>query len=418
MSLTRWLRHLVSAQSHRRTHANACPPAGCRPRLEALEDRTLPSTLTVLNTADSGPGSLRDTIAAAHSGDTIDFAPALFGQAITITSVELVIDKSLDIEGPGGTNGGLRINCILSSRVFDVTNSSATVVLSNLSIYGGGILNQGANLSLSDCILGGGGESSGGGIYNAGGSLAITRSFLSSGAGLGGDIYSDGGNVCVTNTTLGGIAGSLDGTALGGAIYLAAGNLSVVNCFFDMTQAVSRSGFTAGGAIYQAAGSVLVNNCSFDACDVRIGGAGGAIFSAGGDLVVNNTMFLGDGGLVDLTAFPDRGGAIYKASGNLSLNNTVFAVCGAVNGGALYLAGGTATVTNCDFSGNVALYGGALFVSGGSLSLTNCGFADNVAKDAGDAIDVVGGTVCISKNTFTGSLALDPSQVVGSYTLS
>src|SRR6266478_7088651 len=35
------------------------------PRLESLEDRSLPSTLTVLNNADSGPGSLRDTIAVA-----------------------------------------------------------------------------------------------------------------------------------------------------------------------------------------------------------------------------------------------------------------------------------------------------------------------------------------------------------------
>src|SRR5215468_11146099 len=37
-----------------------------RPRLEALEDRTLPSTFTVLNTNDSGPGSLRAAVAAIN----------------------------------------------------------------------------------------------------------------------------------------------------------------------------------------------------------------------------------------------------------------------------------------------------------------------------------------------------------------
>src|SRR5262245_49313922 len=71
------------------------------PRLEFLEGRSLPSTLTVLNNADSGPGSLRERIAAASSGDTIVFDAALKNQTITLTSGELKIDKSLDIEGPG-----------------------------------------------------------------------------------------------------------------------------------------------------------------------------------------------------------------------------------------------------------------------------------------------------------------------------
>src|SRR5437588_808031 len=37
--------------------------ASCRPRVEALEDRALPSTFTVTNTNDSGTGSLRQAIA-------------------------------------------------------------------------------------------------------------------------------------------------------------------------------------------------------------------------------------------------------------------------------------------------------------------------------------------------------------------
>ena len=38
--------------------------------------------LVVTSTADSGPGSLRDTVAAASNGDTIQFDAALNGQAI------------------------------------------------------------------------------------------------------------------------------------------------------------------------------------------------------------------------------------------------------------------------------------------------------------------------------------------------
>jgi hypothetical protein len=51
-------------------------------RLEALEDRSLPSTLTGLNTHDSGPDSLRAAIAAAQNNDTIHFAGSLAGQTI------------------------------------------------------------------------------------------------------------------------------------------------------------------------------------------------------------------------------------------------------------------------------------------------------------------------------------------------
>src|SRR5258708_1818083 len=61
------------------------------PRLEALEDRALPSTFTVLNVADSGAGSLRQAIldANANAGaDTINFAGQLHG-TIGLTSGQL-----------------------------------------------------------------------------------------------------------------------------------------------------------------------------------------------------------------------------------------------------------------------------------------------------------------------------------------
>src|SRR6516165_6363168 len=65
-------------------------------RLEVLEDRMVSSTLTVTNAFDKGPGSLRDTITNAKSGDTIVFSASLDGQTITLTSDQLTINKSLD----------------------------------------------------------------------------------------------------------------------------------------------------------------------------------------------------------------------------------------------------------------------------------------------------------------------------------
>src|SRR5262245_19007280 len=88
-----------TSRSSRRAQRSRRQRLACRPMLAALEDRRLLSTLTVLNNNDSGPGSLRADLAAAQSGDTIRFAGKLAGQTITLTGGELVLDKSLDIEG-------------------------------------------------------------------------------------------------------------------------------------------------------------------------------------------------------------------------------------------------------------------------------------------------------------------------------
>jgi hypothetical protein len=68
-----------------------------------LEDRTVLSVLTVLNNADSGAGSLRDTLAAAQSGNTIVFDPSLMHETITLTSGPLALSSNLTIEGPAPT---------------------------------------------------------------------------------------------------------------------------------------------------------------------------------------------------------------------------------------------------------------------------------------------------------------------------
>ena len=79
--------------------------------------------------ADSGPGSLRDTIASATSGATIEFAKNV--HKITLTTSELEITQNLDIEGPG-TNK-LTISGNDSSRVFDISPDT-TVTIAGLTI--------------------------------------------------------------------------------------------------------------------------------------------------------------------------------------------------------------------------------------------------------------------------------------------
>jgi hypothetical protein len=185
MLFTLWPRKRAprSASEARRTSNPARRHATFRPRLEALEERWLPSTLTVTNTLDSGPGSLRAEIAAAQNGDTIVFN---FGSkkandtphTITLTGGELVISKSLTIKGQGETiasqpyENGL-LEPVYGSRIFEVDGAGTTVAISGLTLtngggtrygfgatgnpydgYGGAILNFGT-LTLSGCTLGG-----------------------------------------------------------------------------------------------------------------------------------------------------------------------------------------------------------------------------------------------------------------------
>jgi hypothetical protein len=59
-------------------------------------------TLAVLNTNDSGAGSLRQAILDATAGDTIIFAPGLSGATIRLQQTltdSLVINKNLTIDG-------------------------------------------------------------------------------------------------------------------------------------------------------------------------------------------------------------------------------------------------------------------------------------------------------------------------------
>src|SRR4051812_32992919 len=99
----KWLSLIDANRRSRRAAAKRQVPGNrFRPRVEALEDRTLPSTLTVTSAADDGSaGTLRAVLATAHNGDNVRFAHQLAGQTITLTGGELAISQNLTISGPG-----------------------------------------------------------------------------------------------------------------------------------------------------------------------------------------------------------------------------------------------------------------------------------------------------------------------------
>src|SRR6185295_13493894 len=119
------------------------------------------TTIVVTNTNDSGPGSLRQAIAIANDGDTIGFAVT---GTIILTSMELLIDRNIQIIGPGpGLLTVSRDNqAFFNFRIFDI-NPNHGVTISGLSITGGrlendsgaGIFNFFSTLTLNNCVVSG-----------------------------------------------------------------------------------------------------------------------------------------------------------------------------------------------------------------------------------------------------------------------
>ncbi|MCC6820672.1 MAG: hypothetical protein IT579_08085 [Verrucomicrobia subdivision 3 bacterium] len=132
------------------------------------DNNTLIAGMTTVTTlADSGPGSLRNAIAAAGPGVTIDFAT---NGTIVLTSAELLINKNLNIVGPGATNLALSGNN--ARRVINV--AGGTVSLSGVTVREGRSTNGANGTTFVGNPIPPITGQPGAGIYN-GGTLNITN---------------------------------------------------------------------------------------------------------------------------------------------------------------------------------------------------------------------------------------------------
>jgi hypothetical protein len=242
----------------------------------------VPSTLTVLNNLDSGPGSLRAEIAAARNNDTIVFAPGLNGQTITLTSGELLITQSLTIAGPG--SGNLTISGNFASRVFEVgqkQSNGAKVTLSGLTITSGvaldgpgGAIDNWSALTVSNCTLTGNSapKGSGGAISNSGFSLTVSGCKLSSNSAAmsGGAIFTRNPTTVVDCTI------TDNSAAQGGGIHDELG-LTVDHCTVSGNVATS----AGGGISIGPSGTVTVENSSTITGNTAPVGSGPDVYNAG-----------------------------------------------------------------------------------------------------------------------------------------
>ncbi|MCB0069780.1 MAG: hypothetical protein KDD77_21600, partial [Caldilineaceae bacterium] len=279
-------------------------------------------------------GSLRQAIADVCAGGTVNFSLS-YPTTITLTSGEIIIDKSLTIDGPGATNVAVSGND--ASRIF---YASGEVTIDGLTLRDGY-------------------ASDGGAIYVTNW-LTLTDSAL------------------ISNTS----------TGPGGAIHVDSAIATVGNSSF----ADNHSTDSDGGAVANTGVSYLtVSGSTFTGNTALASGMdGGAIYSAndgGNVLIVEGSTFSGN------RAF--EGGAI-RSRDYLYLSNSTFynneATNAAGGGGALRLMD-TAYITNTTIYSNSAPgNGGGVRISSstGTYSFANVIVAGNSNADcstAGGAFD-------------------------------
>jgi CSLREA domain-containing protein len=226
---------------------------------------TVNSTADTTGTCPSASNcTLRQAISVANSGDSIVFSSPLFDarQTISLTAALPNIAKSLTITGPGPNRLGVRRLGGGNYRIFTIVgavtvNISGMGISSGNSDYGGAI-NNGGNLTVSECSITGNVASINGGAIENLGTLTIERTTLMSNfASDGGALYVQApGTATLDNCTIAANVASVGTGAIatvnsGGA----ASTVTLTNCTI-----VDNTGPMAGGiAVDGSGGTATVN---------------------------------------------------------------------------------------------------------------------------------------------------------------
>jgi predicted outer membrane repeat protein len=293
------------------------------------------TTLTVTTLNDSGPGSLRQAILDAASGDTITFAPALAGGTIALNS-QLSISKDLTIDG-SALDPQVRLSGQSASRIIEI------------------IFN--AQMTISSLVFTQGVSTTGGAIHATGNAqLKLENStFHQNQASL------SGGAISVEGNSMGAIVNSMfsqnQAGGSGGAISIVEnGNYTIIHSTLVDNSASGDGGAVAGFNV-RLIGSTLSRNSS--------GGSGGGVSAV--KLEIDST--------------------------------TIDQNLASFNGGAIALGGNTiSTIVNSTVTENQAnSSGGAISINGNPyLQLWNSTFAANHAP-AGSEVRAIGiGTVALA----------------------
>ncbi|MEM0897181.1 MAG: right-handed parallel beta-helix repeat-containing protein [Verrucomicrobiota bacterium] len=278
------------------------------------------STITVVNINDSGTGSLRAALAAASSGDTIDFDAGLDGQSILLAS-ELSLASSVCVDASGLADG-LTIDGNTSQndrrRVLNI-GPGVVVTLKSLSITGGWTAD-------GTGTFGGGNGGNGGGVL-IGDSAEVTMVACA----VQDCRTGDGGDAGVRSS--GGLGGHGGGIYLGedAELSLKACSISGNTTGIGGAAGISGNGGSGSGIYVEKNAEITMNSCAISdnqtgdggaGAETGFGGEGGGIFLECDTLATMTACTISGNrcGIKPLSAEPARGlGSGIVTSGTLQM---------------------------------------------------------------------------------------------------
>jgi CHAT domain-containing protein len=326
------------------------------------------SSYLVTNTDDSinpGVGSLRGALSflngntnnnqtnSAGSIDTIRFdTNGIFAQPQTISLMEgeLVLTRSVNIEGTGASN--LSISGSNVYRIFNISGNGTDITIDGLTITrgnsfrnnGGAIqVGSGSTLNLINSNISSNGSS-----------------IASSGVSFGGGIY-NAGTTTITNSTI------TNNFAQNGAGIYNSSTLTIKDSTLS-----NNTAFQSGGGIFNI-GTATVTNSKSTGNSAQLGVG---VFNSG-TLTIDSTAF------TDKSATQADGATINNTNGTLSLNNN-----SNISGGnrGLYVSGSSSSILldNISFSGQsgdyITLFNGA--IAGKEIDATTVRFDNIIPNNA------------------------------------
>lgn len=386
-------RQSARIRQHRNRHARTPCIARATPRhaVESLEDRMLLTAFTVVNTSDSGEGSLRAAIEQANASegaDTISFDAALAGQTILLNN-QLRIRDDLTIIGLGADQ--LTIDANHNSRIFDVydgdKNTTITVAIRGLTLTNG-FAEQGAailnyeTLSLSDSIVSENAATSvGGGIYHAGTVLTITDSvFAENTAAYGGGIYNATQDLIISGSTF----FRNTATQKGGGIYTLQG---VSRYAAHLPQTVLY--YSAIRSLDYQYNLVTITDTTFIENSAT---QGGALYSSYTNRPVYYLGWCGNTSIsASVLSQAYQSVNTDRSHSEFTIANSTFTGNTAVDGGGIYNDHGNITITDSKISANTASNGAGVYQRYSVITIYNSSISENVAQQAGGGILVRAG---------------------------
>jgi predicted outer membrane repeat protein len=289
-------------------------------------------TIIVMNTNDSGTGSLRQAIADAEVGNGILFDVSIQGQTIELHS-PIVIDKQLGIDG---STAKMTLKAVSHTRVLEA--DAAGMNIANINVEGGDSADKGGAILVSTgqfnfhegSIKNSHADTDGGGIYVVSGASAILDEVVIEGNTAGRD---------------------------GGGLYAETVSMDLILVTITNNEATGRG----GGIFFDQVSTVLQVVTIAD----NTAAMGGGIFS---------NAFFGVVGTITGNHASEDGGALYINAGEAVFRNTTISGNSATNGGALEMQPGAKTIM---YSGTITdNTGGGLHLTGGTLNIETTIIAD------------------------------------------